>query len=61
LLDERCALVRKSLPRRDTFFQHIAALTEYLCFASWQSLLEFMLRALQQGPAPPPDPSQIIR
>lgn len=61
LLDERCALVRKSLPRRDTFFQHIAALTEYLCFASWQSLLEFMIHALQQGPAPPPDPSQIIR
>jgi hypothetical protein len=33
LLDERCAQVRKRLPRRDTFFQHIAALTEYLCFA----------------------------
>lgn len=61
LLDERCALLRKSLPRRDTFFQHIAALTQYLCFASWQSLLWFMLRALQEGPAPPPDPSVIIK
>jgi hypothetical protein len=60
LLDERCALLRKSLPRRDTFFQHIAALTQYLCFASWQSLLWFMIRALQEGPAPPPDPSVII-
>jgi hypothetical protein len=60
LRDERCALLRKSLPRRDTFFQHIAALTQYLCFASWQSLLWFMLRALQDGPAPPPDPSVII-
>jgi len=60
LLDERCLLVRKSLPRRDTFFQHIAALTQYLCFASWQSLLEFMLRAIREGPAPPPNPSQII-
>jgi hypothetical protein len=60
LLDERCALLRKSLPRRETFFQHIAALTQYLCFASWQSLLWFMIRALQEGPAPPPDPSVII-
>jgi hypothetical protein len=60
LQDERCALLRKSLPRRDTFFQHIAALTQYLCFASWQSLLWFMLHALQDGPAPPPDPSVII-
>ena len=60
LLDERCTLLRKSLPRRDTFFQHIAALTQYLCFASWQSLLEFMIRGLQEGPAPPPDSSAII-
>jgi len=60
LLDERCALLRKTLPRRDTFFQHIAALTQYLCFASWQSLLAFMLRGIQEGPAPPPDPSAPI-
>ncbi len=60
ILDERCALLRKTLPRRDTFFQHIAALTQYLCFASWQSLLRFMLRGIQEGPAPPPDPHTII-
>jgi len=52
LLDERCTEVRKRLPRRDTFFQHIAALTEYLCFADWPALLAFMLRALEHGPAP---------
>ena len=60
ILDERCALLRKTLPRRDTFFQHIAALTQYLCFAGWQSLLKFMLRGIQEGPAPPPDPHTII-
>lgn len=60
LADPRCALLRKILPRRDTFFQHIAALTQYLCFASWASLLEFMIRGLQDGPGPPPDPLTII-
>jgi len=61
LLDENCAWLRKTLPRRDTFFQHISALTQYHCFASWQSLLTFMIRALREGPRPPPDPSSIIR
>ncbi len=61
LLDENCAWLRKTLPRRDTFFQHISTLTQYLCFAGWESLLEFMIRALQEGPRPPPDPSSIIR
>lgn len=61
LADPRCALLRKTLPRRDIFFQHIAALTQYLCFASWASLLEFMIRGLQEGPGPPPDPLAIIR
>jgi hypothetical protein len=60
LLDEQCAWLRKTLPRRDTFFQHIAALTQYLCFASWQSLLAFMIRGLKEGPGPPPDPSTVI-
>ena len=60
LLDERCALLRDSLPRRDTFFQHIGALTHYLCFASWQSLLDFMIRGIRDGPGPPPDPRTLI-
>jgi len=54
LLDERCATLRRILPRRDTFFQHIAALTQYLPFVDWQSLLEFMLRSLRDGPEPTP-------
>jgi len=60
LLDEKHALLREKLPRRDIFFQHIAALTQYLCFASWQSLIQFMLRGILEGPGPPPDPLSII-
>ena len=60
ILDQRCALLRDSLPRRDTFFQHIGALTHYLCFASWQSLLDFMIRGIRDGPGPPPDPRTLI-
>jgi hypothetical protein len=47
LLDKRCALLRSTLPRRDTFFQHISALTQYLCFESWQHLMLFMLTGLK--------------
>jgi hypothetical protein len=60
LLDDRCTWLRKTLPRRDTFFQHISTLTQYLCFASWQSLLEFMIRGLREDLRPPPDMSSII-
>jgi hypothetical protein len=47
LLDKRCTLLRTSLLRRDTFFQHMAALTQYLCFESWQHLMLFMLTGLK--------------
>jgi len=60
LLDERCARIRSKLPRRDTFFHHLSALTEYLCFADWSALMQFMLTALEHGPGPPPDPSKMI-
>jgi hypothetical protein len=60
LIDEQYALLRSKLPRRDMFFQHIAALTQYLCFASWQSLIRFMIRGISEGPGPPPDPLSII-
>ena len=61
LTDIQCAQLRQALPRRDTFFQHIGTLTQYLCFASWDSLLAFMIRALKEGPRPPPDLFAIIR
>jgi hypothetical protein len=46
LLDKRCALLRSTLPRRDTFFQHLATLTQYVCFDSWVALMLFMLKGL---------------
>jgi hypothetical protein len=47
LLDRRCALIRATLPRRDTFFQHVGVLTQYMCFEGWQQLMLFMLEGLK--------------
>lgn len=53
LLDARCALLRRTLPRRDTFFQHLNVLTQYLCFEGWQQMMLFMLEGLKlSDPAP---------
>jgi hypothetical protein len=60
LLDDNCSRLRGSLPRRETFFQHISTLTHYLCFAGWESLLMFMIKALEEGPRPPPPPGTVI-
>lgn len=48
--DEHYRLVRAALPSRQTFFQHVSALTHYLHFPSWAGLLRFMLRGLEIGP-----------
>jgi hypothetical protein len=48
--DERYRLVRATLPSRQTFFQHVSALTHYLHFPSWDGLLRFMMRGLEIGP-----------
>jgi hypothetical protein len=45
--DAKYQLIRQKLPSRKTFFNDIRALTRYLCFESWDSLLEFMLRGLE--------------
>jgi hypothetical protein len=45
--DQCYALVRNELTSRQTFFDDIRALTRYMHFDSWQSLLEFMLRGLE--------------
>jgi len=50
LSDEHYRLVRAALPSRQTFFQHVSALTHYLHFPSWAGLLRFMLRGLELGP-----------
>jgi len=45
--DAKYQLIRQKLPTRKTFFDDIRALTRYLYFASWLSLLEFMMRGLE--------------
>jgi len=45
--DKRYALLRKTLRRRQTFFEDIRALTRYWCFDGWNDLLLFMLRGLK--------------
>ncbi len=47
LVDKKYGLVRSALPRRETFFDDVRALTRYLYFASWDGLLEFMMRGLE--------------
>jgi len=47
LLDSRYRLLRQTLVRRDTFFHDVRALTRYICFDSWQAMLQFMLRGLE--------------
>jgi hypothetical protein len=50
-------LVRAALPSRQTFFEHLRALTTYLCFPTWDALLDFMMQGLEIGPyEPPPKP-----
>jgi hypothetical protein len=52
-------MVRAALPTRKTFFEHLRALTTYICFPSWPALLDFMMRGLEIGPyEPPPKPEK---
>jgi hypothetical protein len=53
LPDPRYQAVRRHLPSRQTFFEHLRALTQYLLFASWDHLFDFMLEALQPAQPPP--------
>jgi hypothetical protein len=45
--DDQYALLRKTLVRRQTFFDDIRALTRYMVFESWHQLMDFMIRGLQ--------------
>jgi Transposase DDE domain len=45
--DDRYALLRKTLARRQTFFDDIRALTRYMVFESWHHLMDFMIRGLE--------------
>jgi hypothetical protein len=48
--DENYRLIRSVLPTRKTFFEDLRALTRYLLFASWDALMDFMMRGLEIGP-----------
>lgn len=47
LVDEKYKLIREVLPTRKTFFDDIRALTRYIDFKDWDSLLKFMLVGLE--------------
>jgi len=47
IISHKYRLLRASLPTRQTFFDDIRALTRYLCFESFEALLDFMLRGLE--------------
>jgi hypothetical protein len=45
--DDKYALLRQVLARRQTFFDDIRALTRYMVFDSWHHLMDFMIRGLK--------------
>jgi hypothetical protein len=59
LVDPVFQELRLRIARRDAFFNHIRALTTYLCFGSWRDLLLFMKHAPNEC-RPPPPPGTII-
>lgn len=48
--DESYCLIRAHLPTRKIFFEHVRALTCYICFPSWNEMMLFMMRGLKIGP-----------
>ena len=49
-LDEHYREVRRNLPSRRTFFEHVRFLLQYLPFDNWDHLMNFMLSSLEQKP-----------
>jgi len=47
LVDEKYQAIRQALGRRRTFFQHLEALLYYICFDSWDDVLQFMFQGLE--------------
>ena len=47
LMDRKYRLIRKELPSRKTFIDDVRALTRYICFDSWDALMNFMLEGLE--------------
>ena len=49
-MDDRYQMIRAKLPTRKRFYQDISALSTYMLFESFDSLLEFMMKGLELGP-----------
>ncbi len=52
-MDDKYRLLRKKLPSRKRLFNDIRTLTSYLCFETWEALMDFMLKSFE---LPPPKP-----
>lgn len=52
-LDHRYRAVRALLPSRQTFFEHLHALSQYLPFDSWDDRFDFMLEGLRPASRKP--------
>ncbi|MEA1864837.1 MAG: ISNCY family transposase [Euryarchaeota archaeon] len=46
-IDEKYRLIRATLPTRKMFFDDVRALTRYICFGSWDNMMDFMLKGLE--------------
>jgi hypothetical protein len=46
-MDNKYRLIRKKLPSRETFFNDIRCLTRYICFDSWDHIMNFMMQGLK--------------
>ncbi len=54
LQDSKYRVLRRTLGRRQTFFDDLRALMRYWCFARWGELLDFMLDGLEVEIPPNP-------
>jgi hypothetical protein len=59
--DEKYALLRQVLARRQTFFEDIRALTRYMVFESWHHLMTFMIRGLELESRLDSKPASMLR
>lgn len=52
-MDDNYRLLRQKLSSRQRLFNDIRTLTSYLCFETWEALMDFMLNSFE---SPPPEP-----
>ena len=52
-MDDKYRLLRQKLSSRQRLFNDIRTLTSYLCFETWEALMDFMLNSFE---SPPPEP-----